>query len=143
MDVRSDVLLPGQDTDATGPTGLLQRQLLQHLWYPAHALGHQPGSGVAGAAPVAAVRAHAQHDRALVASVPVSTRPPVRQHVRHYSVLFGYCLQTGHHRHQHTAKVSGPLLPIFHRVYGAHRVHKPGRCPMRGHATVLRGYQQV
>lgn len=143
VDVRPDVLLPGQDAGATWSAGLLQGQLLQHLRHPAHALGHQPGAGVAGAAPVAAFRAHAQRDRPPVAAAPVPARPNVRQHVRCGRVLVGHRLQAGHHRDEHTAKVPGPILSVLHCVHGAHRVHKLGRRLVRGHATVLRGHQQV
>lgn len=144
VDVRPDVLLPGQDPGAAERARLLQGQLLQRVRHAAHALGHQPDRRVAGAHPVTAVRRYAKHDRAHVDPVPVPAQlVAVAEHVRRASLLAGHRLQAGLHRHEHTAEVSRSLLPVLHRLHGPVGLHQSHRHPVRGHATLLRGHKQV
>jgi len=141
--VHPDVLLPGPHAHAAQVAQLLTGQLLQRFRHVAVAHGHQPDRRVPGADPIAQVRRRAEHDRPAAAPVQVSTSPAVAQRVRGRLVLGRHRLQVGHHRHEHTATVPGPILPVLHRVHGAHRVHKPGQHPVRGRPTVVRGHQQV
>jgi len=143
MGVCPDVLLPGPHARAAPVAQLLAGQLLQRVRNVAVAHGHQPNRRVLGPGPVAPVRRHAEHDCPAAAPVQVPAPPPVAQRVRGRPFLSRYRLQAGHHRHEHTAKVPGPLLPVLHRLHGAHRVHKPGQHPVRGCPTVVRGHKQV